>query len=634
MCGIAGVYNFDSQKSADRSVLESMTNEIKHRGPDDEGFFYHKNLGLGFRRLSIIDLSKNGNQPMCNEDGNLWIIFNGEFYNFLDYRESLIKKGHIFKSRTDSEVVLHLYEEHGEKCLGLMNGMFAFCIYDKARNEMFIARDRLGVKPLYYYKDDRRFVFASEIKAILRDKSIKREINHNSLSDYLTFFVTLGSGTIFKNIYKLPAGHFLRIRNDLVEIKKYWDIEDSVINGAEVEDQYAERLDELLYESVSRRLISDVPLGVFLSGGLDSSGIVAYMSKNLVSKDNIRSFSINFPGSRFDEGKYAREISRLFKTKHTEFDLKEGFIENVPRIVYALDEPFCDAAAFATFFLAKMAREYVTVALTGDGGDEVFAGYPFRYSMDARVSKYSFTPLGLRKFLRNILNGITPFGSKGTKNFISKAAIYSKYISSSPDEAFLLSFAVFDEGEKKEILDDKIESMLDGYRSIQHLFKHKHERLDTVNQRLYFDIKTTLTDQMLMKVDKMTMASSLEARQPYLDYRLVEFAMRIPSRFKIKGTSGKLILKKTLQKYLPPDIVYRRKSGFNVPLDEWFRTGLRNYAREILSEENIKKRGLFKYSEVERMISDHLSYRRNNALKIFALIILEIWFQQYMDKVN
>ncbi|MEO8208928.1 MAG: asparagine synthase (glutamine-hydrolyzing) [bacterium] len=636
MCGIVGIYNFDKNNLVNKTLLKSMTDEIRHRGPDDEGYYIDKNVGLGFRRLSIIDISINGHQPMCNEDESVWIIFNGEFYNFQDYRNELEAKGHRFKSRTDSEVIIHLYEEYGEKCIEKINGMFAFCIYDKKKQQVLLARDRIGIKPLYYFLDNSRLIFASEIKAIIKDPSIQRNINYNSLSNFLTNHVIIGEDTIFNNIHKLLPGHFLKIENNKIQIKEYWDLNFTNDFISCDENFFVEKIDELLSSSVNLQLISDVPLGVFLSGGVDSSGVVAYVDKIKGRKNKTQSFSISFIGSKYDESRYAREVSKLYQTIHTEFDLKMDFIKSVPKIVWHLDEPFSDSSAFATYHLAKMARDYVTVVLTGDGGDEIFAGYPFRYSMDRRFNRVNFVPEVFRSSAYNLSKLFPSIGSKELKKKISDTKQYLKYLSKDSDTAFLLSFSIFDEKEQEKLLQEKILEKINLAEEIERVRKYRNSHngssANILQQRLYYDIKTMLPDQMLTKVDKMTMASSLEARPPILDHRLVELAMNIPSNFKIKNRNGKLILKKTFEKYLPKEILYRKKSGFNVPIEEWFRKDLKEYARGILSEESIRKRGLFKYSYIDKLFDDHSKFKTNNASKIFTLISLEVWFQIFIDK--
>jgi asparagine synthase (glutamine-hydrolysing) len=421
MCGITGIYYFDNKRTVEINQLKKMTDIISHRGPDDEGHYIDGNVGLGHRRLSIIDLSSDGHQPMCNEDGTIWIIFNGEFYNYLNYKNEIISKGHKLKSRSDTEYILHMYEEYGFEMVHKINGMFAFVIWDSKKQILFAARDRMGVKPFHYYIDNEKFLWGSEIKSILEHENTDKSIDFQALSDYFSFMSIPAPKTIYKKIRKLLPGHRLIIENGKVSVEKYWDL---YYNNETIkpDDYYIEKFETLFSEAVNLRLISDVPLGAFLSGGVDSSAVVAMMAKNNVKE--IKTFSISFKDlDKYDESLYAKQVAEQYNTFHTEFNLSGKHIDILPKLAWHFDEPFAVSSAFAVYFLSKMTREYVTVALSGDGADELFAGYPFRYSHDLRFDKIEKIPIALRKMLLwgfsiAALKGNNPFAEKTRKHVI------------------------------------------------------------------------------------------------------------------------------------------------------------------------------------------------------------------------
>lgn len=630
MCGFVGIWHASPDRPVERGLLKAMTDTIIHRGPDDEGFFVDRNLGLGFRRLSIIDLSAAGHQPMCNEDGSVWIVFNGEYYGFQHVQQTLRARGHQFKSRTDTETILHLYEEEGIEGLAKIDGMFAFALWDGRKRELYLVRDRLGIKPLFYYTDGNRVVFGSEMKAILRDPSVPREIDNEALSHYLSFMTIPAPFTAYRNMYKLRPGHYLKITADGIADVCYWDLP-STVNEEASEESLAASLDELLGEAVRSQLVSDVPLGAFLSGGVDSSIVVAKMADGM--REPVRSFSIAFPGmGDDDETPFARQVSTLLKTDHREFAVTPHLIEILPKLVWHFDEPFAVSSAFATYFLARMARENVTVALTGDGGDEVFAGYPFRYSQDARFQRIAWIPQPFRRLLFGAVEQMPVAGPAAMKEFLQWAKKGAGFFTHDADYAFFRTLSFFTETHKRLLVSDK-DRFAQCRPSFDILDEHYRRRAgqDPVSRRLYADIKTTLADEMLTKVDRMTMASSLEARVPLLDHRVVEFAARVPARYKLHGREGKLVLKRSAAGYLPSEILHRRKHGFNVPLDKWLRGELFPFMTDLLSEETLKRRGIFDARSVGRLIADHREHRANNVGQLYILMNFELWQRQFLD---
>jgi asparagine synthase (glutamine-hydrolysing) len=645
MCGIVGIIDISSQP--EKSLIEKMNRVMHHRGPDGEGYYVEGPIALGHRRLSIIDL-EGGKQPMSNvacpecrrRNGSAWITFNGEIYNFPEIRKELIERGHKFTTRSDTETIVHAYEEYGEKCLQRFRGMFAFGIWDEKRKKLFVARDRLGKKPVYYYHDDKRFIFASEIKAILQDETIDRMLNTQALVDYLTYHYIPFPETIFKNIHKLPPGHFLTLRivqnannaitnnvitNIELSIEQYWDIKydpDYSIS----EEEWAEALREKLKEAVRIRLISDVPLGAFLSGGIDSSTVVALMS--MVQDTPVKTFSIGFKEEDFSEVKYAREIAKRFGTEHHEMIVEPDAMEVLPRLAWEFDEPFADASAIPTYYVSKMAREHVTVILSGDGGDETFAGYR-RYLWANDMHKYDWMPSALKKIIFGIPANLLPDGVKG-KGML-------RHLSNDPFERYaglntfsspyylknLLASDVFADIKKRK----------NGTGSEYAFLKKYYDSCnydDYLTKIQYLDTKTYLAEDILTKVDRASMLCSLETRAPLLDHKVIELAARIPSALKIKNSETKYILKKAMGGILPDEILYRKKMGFGVPLVHWFKRDLTTYARDVLLSNDARQRGIFNPSYVESLLDKHQKKGRDLSARIWALLFFEHWAKNWM----
>ncbi|MBD3248627.1 asparagine synthase (glutamine-hydrolyzing) [Candidatus Woesearchaeota archaeon] len=618
MCGIVGIWDFKNR--VDRSILKKMRDVMEHRGPDDKGSYVDNQIGLAQRRLSIIDLSKKGRQPMSNEDGSLWITYNGEIYNFKDIKIKLEQRGHKFKSDTDTEVIIHAYEEYGERCLSMFNGMFAFCIWDSNKKQFFLARDRLGQKPLVYYQDKDKFIFASELKAILEYPYVNKDISDEAVSHYLSFGYVPTPLCIFENMKKLPPGHYAVLdRNNNIFVKEYWNLNlGNTIKKTEKE--YCEDILMHLKDATEKRMISDVPLGAFLSGGIDSSAVVAMMSK---ITDNVKTFSIGFEEQDFDETKYARKIAEMFNTDHKEKIVRMDAAKLLDKLVWHYNEPYADSSAIPTYYLCEMTRKDVTVALSGDAGDESFLGYT-RYVPD----KYE-------KISKTIPNMLKPAMSGAGKIFFpetSSRAIFQKIgrrmelLSMKEEEQYLEWLSNFDSYHKEKIIQERLKN----YNSKNVLLEQTKNYSDTILKKQYFDFKHYLSDDILVKVDIASMAHSLEVRSPFLDHNLVEYASKIPWNVKMKGNITKYILKKSLEPVLPKDILYRKKTGFAVPLVHWFRKDLRSMGYDVLLNKETINRGYFDRYAVRKLLNRH-NNGENHAYRIWNLLFLEKWFRRFAD---
>ncbi len=582
MCGICGILHFEgSTQPVNEDLLRTMTEKIRHRGPDSGGVYVspQKNLGFGFRRLAIVDLSSAGNQPMCNEDGSVWIVFNGEIYNHAKLRPALEAAGHRYRSRSDTETLIHAYEEYGPDFVQKLEGMFAIAIWDSKKQKLFLFRDRIGIKPVYYVHANNRLLFASEIKAILEDQSIRREVDETALSHYFTFIATPAPQTLFKGIRKLEAGHFLEITlNGTLVNKEYWNVFQPV-DGEDVgnEEYCARRILELLKESVEKRMMSDVPFGVFLSGGLDSSTNVALMSQLMTRP--VDTFSVAISGqSNFNEFGYARQIAKEFNTNHHEIVINDDdFISLFPKVIYHHDEPLADPVSFPLYYVSKLARDNGTIVVqVGEGSDEQFCGYTlykriirlqeqFRFirSMPSSIRSTSYTMLSsLLKSLR------VDYRQNYIKNFLSSG------------EPFLGGATAFDDSEKAKLLNDS--AALSG-ALVDESFRAVPGD-DYSTKMIYWELKNRLPELLLMRVDKMTMATSVEARVPFLDHKLVEFSMKIPWQLKIKSGETKYILKKAVEGLIPRNIIYRKKIGFAGSGKNMLTKRILEYAKPFLFE--------------------------------------------------
>jgi len=572
MCGITGLVYFDRDKVVDAALLDRMKNQLSHRGPDDEGIFLDQNVGLGFRRLSIIDLSPQGHQPMCNEDGTVWIVFNGEIYNFQELRPMLEKKGHCFKSGTDTEVIIHAYEEFGAQCLDYLDGMFAFAIWDNRKRELFLARDRFGIKPLHYYHKNGLFAFGSEIKALLPIPDISRDMDYQALWNYFTLMQIPAPQTIYKDIRKfLPAQAMVVKADGSKRTWQYWDINIEE-DFSKSEDQWVEELRDSFEKAMRRHLYADVPVGVFLSGGLDSSGVVAYASR--VSNEPVKTFSVSFSDDKqFDESPYQKLIAAHFKTEHYEFQAKADILESAELLIRECDEPFAVSSAIPLYYISKLASEHVKVVLTGDGGDEIFAGYNWRYNFADNLGKLDYLP---RKFWQGVYtSSCYLFPENGSNNTAGRRLKrLSEWGRFNNDERYLSIFNFFTTSQKEKLLHPDI------VREVQKSYGDYYQQVfelaprNGINRKLYIDLKTSLADEMLTKSDRCTSMVSIEGRVPLLDKAFVEAAFKVPARMKLNEKEGKLILKKVFSALVPQEIFLRPKAGFNVPVGRWMKPAL------------------------------------------------------------
>jgi asparagine synthase (glutamine-hydrolysing) len=624
MCGIAGFIERENSNPAEKAArLDAMCRIITHRGPDEQGMAVEGRAALGMRRLSIIDL-KGGQQPIYNEDDSILIVFNGEIYNFQDLREDLIKRGYKFKTHSDTETILHAYEEYGENCVDHLRGMFAFAIWDKRDESLFIARDRVGKKPLFYALAGGNFVFGSELKVLLEHGEISREIDHPALDAYLTFGYVPEEFCIFKEVKKLLPGHHLNFKDGRIETKKYWDFHYVTPVEVKSEGEYIERLRHEITEAVRIRLISEVPLGAFLSGGVDSSSIVGAMAH--LSAAPVKTFSIGFNEDSFNELKFARLTAEHFGTEHHEFIVTPDLVETVDQLVWHFDEPFADSSALPTFMVAKMARDYVTVVLSGDGGDELFAGYT-RYVVDRKRSGFAHLPGIIRKGVQTVSANL-PHGVKG-KNYLYNVSLDAV-------ERYIDSVSHFNKIRRKALYSADFQARLNGgFGLAENLYRSFAESVETgngIDNLLYLDSKTYLPSDILVKVDRMTMAASLEARVPLLDHKLIEFVTGIPAELKMKGLETKYIFKKAMEGIVPHEILYREKQGFGVPINQWINSQLRERIHDTLGDAKTEQRGYFDKRYIRTLLDEHHRGRRDHAHSLWMLWMLELWHRTVSNK--
>jgi len=631
MCGINGIaLSTKSGSHVKREVVERMRDVMTHRGPDDAGIFIDGQVGLGHRRLSIVDVAA-GHQPMTNEDGSLQITYNGEIYNHADFRTELEQRGHVYRTHCDTETILHLYEEHGSDCVKLLRGMFAFAIWDRKSRELFIARDRLGVKPLYYAQtEDGSLYFASEIKALLRTGELKPEINFAALPDYLANHATSGEATLYGRVKRLLPGHTLVWRDGRIEIKKYWDVSFSKVEGQKLsEKDYIAEWSNLFRASVRLRLMADVPLGMFLSGGIDSSAIAAVMSGMV--DEPIQTFSVAFAEREANELAYARIVSQAFKTNHREITVSpDEFFEALPKLVWHEDEPLAHPSSVALYFVSRLASQHVKVVLTGEGSDELLAGYG-RYRrtiLNLSLGKHyrNFTPAVLRSAVRTGIAGLP--ASRGRQQLLRS------FLSVQPDieRIYFDNFAVFPLSMQSNLLSSStLERIgaIDPYAGVRAALEATDAK-SLLDRLLYADIKTYL-HELLMKQDQMSMAASIESRVPFLDHKLVEFTCTLPERMKLRGRTTKYILRESMKGILPEAILSRPKMGFPVPIASWFRGACRSIIDEYVLSERATARGIFNSDTVRELVARHQLGRENHEERLWALVNFEIWQRQFFD---
>lgn len=621
MCGICGFMYKDTKKIVDQDLLRKMSDTLRHRGPDDEGIHIDKNVGLAHKRLSIIDLS-GGHQPIFNEDKSISIVFNGEIYNHEKLRKELIEKGHSYYTKSDTETILHAYEEYGENCLSRLRGMLAFAIHDSRKRRVLLARDRVGKKPLYYYHDDQVFIFASEIKAILKSKMVKHEVNKRMLDFYISLGYVPGKETLFKDIHKLEPGQYLVLEGySKVRLCEYWDINAITENDIPYEDS-KHLLKEKLLESVRIRLMSEVPLGVFLSGGLDSSTIVALMSQ--VVSQPINTFSVGYKDEpEMSELKYARQVSDIFKTEHHEFYLTpDDLFDSIETLLEHAEEPIVESAGIALYKLAKLAKPKATVLLSGEGADEILAGYPIYSKMNSieiMHRLYNILPKQLFEAMVGRFKSrekIVKYGDWIREPFIKRYKSMSLDVSESmKDPMYTTNF--------RKSADGVFESYFMGLHN-------KVADKTLLRRMLYIDTKSWLAEDILLKADRMTMAASVELRAPFLDHELIEFATSLPDAYKLRHGTGKYILRDIMKDVLPHEILHRTKKGFPVPLTSWFSGKLYERAKALLTEKKSLDRGYFKPEYIHGLF-DGISKGEDLGKRIFSLVTLELWHRKYID---
>jgi asparagine synthase (glutamine-hydrolysing) len=628
MCGICGKLMFDAAGSVSPALVKSMADTISHRGPDDEGFYVSGQIGLGFRRLSIIDLA-GGHQPLSNEDDTLWIVFNGEIYNYRALREELVAKGHTFKTKSDTEVIVHLYEEYGEECVEKLRGMFAFAVWDSREKTLFMARDRVGIKPLYYYVGQTFLSFASEIKALLADSEVKREIDPSMIDRFLTYYYVPGDKTLLRNVFKLEPGHTLIAKDGRCELRRYWDLDFSHPDSFTSSRDFADRLVALLEETVQAHLISDVPLGFLLSGGIDSTAMLSFAAQKAAAP--ISTFTIGFASdSVVDERPFARLAAKCYGSKHYEMSISAREFEDfVPKYVWHMEEPVCQPPAVALYYVSRLASQYVKVLISGEGGDEAFAGYEtyrntFWFEQIKKVlgpfrtaAGHSMTVLG-RLLNSRVLAKYGPrVGVPFEEYYLSRT--------SSPFEFFAQNFS--------NLYSDAMLREVDRNYSVSCTRRHlaNASNFDLLGKMLYVDTKTWLPDELLIKADKMTMANSVELRVPLLDHKVLEFAARLPRTQKVRGWTMKYLAKKALQPHIPHEILYRPKAGFPVPYESWLQNELRSWVADVLLDRKSLSRGYFRNGTVQTLVRQNKDTGKY-AKEIFSLLALELWHRKFADQ--
>jgi len=627
VCGIVGIVRREGQ-SADAGVLAQMCDAIRHRGPDEEGSYVKDRIGLAMRRLAIIDI-RGGQQPIHNEDCTAWIVFNGEIYNYQSLRASLERLGHKFYTDSDTEAIIHAYEEYGAECPTHLRGMFAFAIWDDRTGELFLARDRVGKKPLLYTDTGNQLIFASEFSALLKHPDISREVNTEAIDKYLSFMCVPAPLTAFRGIKKLEPGHTLRYKQDgTIEIKRYW-LPDFNTKLHINEEEAGRRAIELLREAVRIRLISEVPLGAFLSGGIDSSAVVALMSEE--SSAPVKTFSIGFEEQDFSELHHARRIAEHFGADHHEFIVRPDALEVLPTLVEHYGEPYADSSAIPTYYVAKETRRHVTVALNGDGGDESFAGYE-RYAAMRIAETYHKLPNALRKtFIERAFEWMP--APENSRHRLRRAKRFMKAASLPKVERYLRWVSAFDTEAKQQLYTDDFRHRTSASSSAECLapWFAKANGTGIVDATLLTDMMTYLPNDLLVKVDIASMAVSLEARSPFLDHKVIEFAASLPEKYKLRGLTTKYLLKRVLEKLLPAENLNRRKMGFGVPIGHWLRAEMQPFLRETLLSEKSLGRNLFKPEVVKRLIEQHTCGGRDHAPKLWTLLMLELWFERFID---
>lgn len=623
MCGICGIVHFEREREVKRHTLENMTNIMVHRGPDDKGFYVKDHVGFGHRRLSIIDLSE-GHQPMSNENSTVWIVFNGEIYNYLELRSYLIERGHQFKTKSDTETIIHAYEEFGEQCVEKLRGMFAFAIWDENRQQIFAARDRIGKKPFYYTMVDQSFIFGSEIKSILQYPCRRNEIDLSALDLYLSLRYVPGPLTMFKGIQKLQPGHYLLLKNNSLSIREYWDVSNNLEEVSLDGEECRHRFVTLLDECVRMRLMSEVPLGVFLSGGIDSSLVVALMSK--MTDIPIKTFSVGYEADfGTNEFNYATMVAKKYNTEHYELRIgSRDFYDFIPKLVWYLDEPIADPATIPLFFVSEFAKQRITVVLSGEGADEILAGYYVYKKMLAIENFQKVSAYFGDGFLLNI------------GKYIFKKEKYQRYLDLAglPLTARYHGVSNSFSPKAKQLLFPDTGAFAG---QLERLFEDYYARVKTwsnLDKMLYVDLKVWLPDDLLMKADKMTMAASMELRVPFLDHRLVELAFSLPNHLKINGKKTKYLLREIGKERLPSPIINREKKGFPVPISQWLKGDLSEVARETLLGPQSACRNYFEPQTIKGILKRHSENQEDLSEQIWNLLVFEFWHKIFIKSLE
>jgi asparagine synthase (glutamine-hydrolysing) len=619
MCGIAGFVDTDQHARPDLHLVHRMCEVIRHRGPDDEGIHVEPGVGLGMRRLSIIDLA-GGRQPIPNETGTVRVVFNGEIYNYQDLRSELEEHGHLFSTASDTETIVHAYEQWGEDAFARLRGMFGLALWDRTNRTLLLARDRAGQKPLHYAERNGRFYFGSEIKSLLAAAAVEPRLNVAALDHFLAFLYTPRDASIFDGVHKLPPGHYLRWRDGRIDVRQYWQIaDDEPFAGSDAEA--VEALRAVLQDAVRSHMVSDVPLGAFLSGGIDSSTVVGLMAQ--ASNRPVKTFSIGFDEPEYDELEHARTVARHFGTDHHEFVVRPDGLSIIDDLIGHFDEPFADSSAIPTWYVSEIARRHVTVVLSGDGGDELFGGYD-RYLPHPRVARFDRLSFPGVRTAAAFAWPLLPHGARG-KNFL-------RHVARDADGRYLDSIAFFHADERAALYTGDVRAAI-GDGADRTLARHfdRFRALPHDSRMMRFDFETYLPEDVLTKVDRMSMAHSIESRVPLLDNQVIDFAASLPARLKIRDGRRKHILKEALRTLLPDEILARRKQGFGIPLGTWFRGGLTGLFADVLDAPRTRQRGYFEPGFVARLLHEHLSGGRDHTLRLWQLLVFELWHRQYLD---
>jgi asparagine synthase (glutamine-hydrolysing) len=623
VCGICGIANYDTQEPINPKILERMRDVLNHRGPDDAGSYIEGPIGFGARRLAILDVTAASHQPMTTNDASLVIVFNGEIYNYIELRRDHLDGRYHFSTKSDTEVLVRLYDRFGEDCVEFLNGMFAFAIWDRKRRKLFLARDRFGVKPLYYTVQNGSFIFSSEIKSLLQHPKVSTEISPTAVDQFITYGYVLTAPTVFSNIHHLPAGHTLTWQDGQIAVRRYWDMKFEPREDISAQE-HGERLLDLLNDSVRLRLRTDVPAGVLLSGGVDSTAVTALVSR---STARTKTFSIGFDaGKEFNELKYARRVAERYGTDHHEMVLDtRRFVDFFPRFIYYMDEPVTEASGIPLYFVSELAGRHVKVLLSGEGADELFAGYPIYHYMTL-IESYRRIPAAIRNRLLNpLLEKFWPSAKIGKYTYLSGLPLERRY----------LNVNLYDPRLRQGLYSKGFRESLGTFDSVDQLkgIYGNTGSSDVLAKMLYLDMKGWLPNDILLKADRMSMAASVELRVPFLDYRLVEYAATIPSRYKLRLGKTKYIFRKAFSGIIPKDILRRPKMGFPVPLSAMFRGELGTYARNVLLDPRAQVRDYFDWRFVRRLLNEHIAGRADHHLLLWPLLILEEWHRQFVDSI-